>query len=93
MSDSVLVALISGGITLTGILATFFANRSDFQHRSELADQKLEATLEKNIAVMDNRIETLTDEVRRHNGFAQRLPALEQKVTDINERLKQVEQK
>ena len=93
MSDAVLVALISGAVTLSGILATFFANRSDFQHRSDLADQKLEATLEKNIAVMDNKIETLTEEVRRHNGFAQRLPALEQKVLDINDRLKQIEQK
>lgn len=93
MSDAVLVALISGGVTLAGILSTFFANRADFQKRSELADQKLEATLEKNIAVMDNRIESLTEEVRRHNGFAQRLPVLEQKVSDIDDRLRRIEQR
>ena len=41
----------------------------------------------KSQAVMDQKIEELTREVRAHNNFAQRVPVLEEKVKVANHRI------
>lgn len=58
-------ALISGAITLAGVIITNSKTR----------------------AVTDYKIEELTREVREHNGFAKRMPVLEEKINAINQRI------
>ena len=43
-------------------------------------------------AVLETKVEELTREVREHNNFARRLPVLEQEVTEINKRVKDLEE-
>ena len=43
-------------------------------------------------AVTDTKIEELTREVRIHNGFAQRMPVVEEQIKVINHRLTDLEQ-
>lgn len=45
----------------------------------------------KSQAVMDQKIEELTREVRAHNNFAQRVPVLEEKVKVANHRIEDLE--
>lgn len=45
----------------------------------------------KSQAVMDQKIEELTREVRAHNNFAQRVPVLEEKVKVANNRIADLE--
>ncbi len=40
---------------------------------------------------MTTKIEELTREVREHNGFAQRMPVVEEQIKTINHRLKDLE--
>lgn len=40
-----------------------------------------------NQAVTDTKIEELTREVRKHNGFAERMPVLEEKVENLVEKV------
>ena len=102
MSDAIIVALITGAVTLVGIFLSYKQNQktiadnfteqnAQFQHRSELADQKLEAKLDKNLAVMETKLEALTGETRKHNGFAERLPAIETKLVDMDKRIDRLE--
>lgn len=42
-------------------------------------------------AVTEVKIEELTREVRKHNGFAERIPVIEEKVKVINHRLDDLE--
>ena len=42
-------------------------------------------------AVTDTKIEELTREVRLHNGFAQRMPVVEEQIKVINHRLADLE--
>ena len=63
----------------------------DLQKQSEIDDQKLNAKLEKFQAVTETKIEELTREVRKHNGFAERMPVLEEKIKVINHRLDKFE--
>ena len=81
MSQAIIVAIITGGLSLIGTILTILQT-----------SKKTEESFRIHQAVIDEKIENLTREVRKHNNFAERLPVLEQKVTDINDRLKKVEQ-
>ncbi len=76
MSDAVAVAIISGGLALLGVIITSIST-----------SRNVTAQLERNQAVIDTKIEELTREVRKHNNFAERIPAMEQKIKDINYRI------
>lgn len=64
---------------------------NDLQKQSEIDDQKLNAKLEKFQAVTETKIEELTREVRKHNGFAERMPVVEEQIKAINQRLDKIE--
>nr|DAF91135.1 MAG TPA: hypothetical protein [Siphoviridae sp. ctKNZ79]DAO34983.1 MAG TPA: hypothetical protein [Caudoviricetes sp.] len=51
----------------------------------------MQANLEKNQAVTETKIEELTREVREHNGFARRMPVVEEQIKVINHRIKDLE--
>ena len=55
--------------------------------------QKLSHQLEISQAVTDTKIEELTREVREHNGFARRMPVVEQQINTINDKIKDLEKK
>ena len=93
MSDAIIVAIITAAVALFGNFMSFRANRSEFQKRSEIADMKLEAALDKNLAVMQTKLDTLTDEVREHNNFAQRIPTIETRLGEMDRRITNLEQR
>ena len=80
MSDAVVVALISGVLSLTGVVISNFA-----------ASRKTAASIQTSQAVTDTKIEELTREVREHNGFARRMPVVEEQIKVINHRLSDLE--
>lgn len=69
MMENVIVALITGGLTLVGVIFTNFAS-----------NKRVESQIMQAQAVTDVKIEQLTDEVRKHNSFADRITRLEVKV-------------
>ena len=44
-------------------------------------------------AVTDTKISELTREVREHNGFARRMPVVEEKIENMDKRVTSLEQK
>ena len=91
MSEAIIVALITGGLALVGVL--FSAKKTNdkvvaqLEKNSELSDAKLKGE----IMVVKQQIEDLTREVRKHNDFAQRIPVLEEKAAASNRRLTDLE--
>ena len=73
-------SLITGGLALVGVVIT---NRR--------TARGMQATLEQKQAVTDTKIEELTREVREHNGFARRMPVVEEQIKVINHRIKDLE--
>lgn len=61
MSEPVLVALITAGCTLVGtiitIVVTHRATINELDKKSELTDARLEAKLDKHMAVTDTKID------------------------------------
>ena len=80
MSEAIVVALITGGLSLTGVVVTCLATA-----------RKNEQTVKVTQAVTDTRLEELTREVRRHNSFAQRIPVVEEQIKSIHHRLSALE--
>ena len=67
MSEAIIVALVSGGLSLAGVVITNLA-----------AARKTNASIQTAQAVTDTKIDELTREVREHNGFARRMPVVEE---------------
>ena len=80
MTDTILVALITGGLSLIGVIFTSMA-----------ASKKQEKAAAVAQAVMDTKLSELTREVREHNNFATRMPTMEQKVKDLERRVSDLE--
>ena len=80
--ESILVSLITGGLSLLGVVITTLSG-----------NRKLGSRLERHQAVTDTKLDELTREVREHNGFARRMPVLEQQLQDVLRRLKLLEER
>ncbi len=81
MTEAIIVALITGGLSLVGVIIS-----------SLLTAKKNETALKVSQAVTDTKIEELTREVRAHNNFAQRMPVVEEQIKVINHRIGDLEQ-
>ena len=80
MNDGILIALITGGLSLLGVIISNFSG-----NKKVVNDIKLEVT--RNQAITDTKIEELTREVREHNNFAKRMPVVENEIKNIKERI------
>lgn len=47
----------------------------------------------KSLAVINNEIKHLTEEVKKHNNFAQRMPVMEIQLEDLTKRVQVLERK
>ena len=87
MNGTIIATIVTAVLSLAGtVITVLVANKQTLaalDKKSELSDAKLEAKLEKHMAVTDTKIEELTREVREHNNFARRLPVLEEKVAQL----------
>jgi len=95
MSDAVIVALITGACAIIAQLVISHTSNQklmdQIEHQSAMDDAKLDAKLEKHIAVVDTKIEELTREVREHNNFARRMPVVEEKVAQLEKQINRKE--
>lgn len=82
MSDAVISAMITGMIALIGTIITNLTQSN--KTRGEMRVVQAETRKD---------IQYLTEEVRRHNNFAQRMPAVEEQIKAVNRRLDDLERR
>lgn len=80
MSEAILVALITGGLSLVGVVVS-----------SGITARKHETAIKVSQAVTDTKIQELTREVRLHNGFAEKIPVIQEQIRGIHQRLGDLE--
>ena len=80
MTETIIVALITGGLSLLGVIIT-----------SNKTTRDVQAKLDKQQAVTETKLEELTREVREHNNFARRVPVLEEQIKVANHRIEDLE--
>lgn len=76
MGDAVIVAIISGLLTLAGTALTVYATARKSDYNLRVAQ-----------AITDTKIDELTREVREHNNFARRMPVVEEKIKNLEQAL------
>lgn len=97
MSEGVLIAFITGGLSFLGVVITnLFSSKKNTttlvtkiqaENTKVINDIKLEITAYH--ASTDEKIKELTREVREHNNFAKRMPVVENDIKHIEEEIKQ----
>lgn len=87
MNDAVIVALVSGVLTLIGTVITVLAANkqtlSALDKKSELSDAQIKAQLERHQAVTDTKIDELTRKVDKHNNLIERTYKLEGEMVEV----------
>jgi hypothetical protein len=81
MTEAIVVALITGTLSLLGAVVTNLA-----------ATRKNETAIRTSQAITETKLEELTREVREHNHFARRMPVVEEQIKVINHRIGDLEQ-
>lgn len=81
MSEAIMVALITGGLSLVGVVITCMATAKKTERAAAVSQ-----------AITDTKIDELTREVRDHNNFARRIPVVEEQIKVINHRIDDLEQ-
>lgn len=86
LSESIVVALITGGISLFGTILAVVS-----------ATKKQSADMEKTMAVMRTEIGIMKEDIKSHNRYAQmfseNIPAINQHMHDIDRRLTDLERR
>ena len=80
MDPTVLASLITGLLSLAGVMLS-----------NLLSDRRREAAQKIAQAVTDARLEELTREVRLHNNFARRMPVVEEQIKILQHSLEKLD--
>lgn len=86
MSDAIMVALITGGISLFGtVLTIVLTNRTQQQK------------IDNKITAIETKMENMQEDIHSHNRYAQmfseNIPAIKQHMSDIDRRLDNIERR
>ena len=78
--DTVISALITGGLALIGVIVT-----------NVVSNRRVESQLQTSQAVTDTKLDALTEEVKKHNNFASRIPVIENNIENLDKRVQKLE--
>ena len=78
--ESIIVSAVTGICSIVGVIIASVSSANKLQKQLEISQ-----------AVMNTKLENLTNEVRAHNEFARRMPVIEEQIKVINHRLDDLE--
>ena len=78
--ETIITAIITGGLALVGVIITNLSSNKSIENKLTVAQ-----------AVTDTKIDNLTEEVKKHNNFASRMPVVENEIKTINHRIDYLE--
>lgn len=86
MSDAIIVALISGGISLLGILLSHKATVDKVQHNMEIQQ-----------AILQTKMDGMQKDIEEHNHYAklfnENIPVIREQIKVANHRIDDLERK
>lgn len=86
MSDAIVVALITGGISLLGSVLTIISST-----------RRQAVEMDKKLAVFEAKMDDMKDDIKSHNQyakmFADNIPAINQHMKDVDRRLSDLERR
>jgi len=86
LSDAIIVALITGGISLFGTVLTIVLTNRNQQQK-----------IDNKITAIETKMENMQEDIHSHNRYAQmfseNIPAIKQHMSDIDRRLDNIERR
>ena len=86
MSEAIQVAFVTGGLSLLGTVITII-----------VTSRKQQAELDKQIAIMNTKMEDMREDIKTHNQYAkmfsENIPAIKQHMMDVDRRLDNMERR
>lgn len=80
--EGIIASIITSVLALVGVIIT-----------NARSNQAIETKLEIAQAVTDEKLDRLTEEVRKHNNFAARMPVVEEQVKHLNKEVEEIKEK
>ena len=93
MTEAIVVAFISGGLTLLGVILTNSKAQAEADARQEERINALNQRFDERMSESNRRIDELAAEVREHNGYARRMPVVEEQIKVANHRISDLERR
>ena len=93
MSEAIIVALITGACAIIANLIISRQSSKELYAKLDKQSELSDANLKGEIAVIRTELNNLATEVHKHNNFADRIPALEEKAKAADRRLTDLEHK
>lgn len=78
--EGIIASIITGVLALTGVIISNVRSNASIENKLVTAQ-----------AVTDTKLDNLTEEVKKHNNFASRMPVVEEQIKVINHRLTDLE--
>lgn len=79
--EGIIASVITSALALVGVIITNAKSNSVIENKLVTAQ-----------AVTDTKIDQLTEEVKKHNNFASRMPVVEEQIKVINHRIADLEE-
>ena len=90
MSEGVIAALITGAVSLIGIIVTVALSNRSLMDKMDKDNAIADERIRSEIAIVKNDVQQLRGEVQKHNGVIERTYKLEQESAVHTEQLKVV---
>lgn len=99
---TIFASVISGVFALVGVIITVNASSKKAAEQQQKANTQMiaelkrrsdasDAKLDKEVALLRAEVDELMREVRLHNGFAQRMPAVEADIRSMKDQINKLE--
>ena len=76
MDNGVLASLVTGGLSLIGIIVTNIMSNKQIEHKLEVSQ-----------AITNTKLDNLTQEVKEHNSNVQQIPVIMERVDALARRI------
>ena len=97
MSEAIIVALITGGLTLIGTVVTVVVSHrqtiATLEKNSAVADEKIQGeinVLKADIRTLSNRVEAHNKVIERTYKLEERMSVAEERISDAHHRINEV---
>ena len=77
--EAIISSCIAGGLALLGVIITNISSNKSIENKLVTAQ-----------AVTDTKLDNLTAEVRKHTGFAEKIPVMENDIHKLKEEVKEL---
>lgn len=78
--EGIIASIITGVLALAGVIISNVRSNASIENKLVTAQ-----------AVTDTKLDNLTEEVKKHNNFASRMPVVENEIKTINHRIDNLE--